>query len=71
VDGFGVLALMKKCPSCHAIMEEITSRAEVPELQKKHVKGTPGVSRTKVRFECTQCGHIEEEFAKSATAFGE
>jgi hypothetical protein len=52
-------------------MKETTTPIQIPELQKKPSESVPGVSRTKVRFECTQCGHTEEEFAKPAPAFGE
>ena len=40
---FGVSALMKKCPSCYAIMKETTTLTQVQELQKKPTEGTPRV----------------------------
>ena len=46
---------MKKCPSCYAIMRETTKPTPVPALD-----GTPAVSAARVRFECGQCGHMEE-----------
>ena len=59
---------MKKCPSCYAIMKETTMPTRVPTLQQKPADGTPGVSSLKVRHECTQCGHMEDAFAKPAPA---
>ena len=57
---------MKKCPSCYAIMKETTIATQVPTLQQKGADSMPGVSPHKVRHECTQCGHVEEAFAKPA-----
>jgi hypothetical protein len=54
---------MKKCPSCYAIMRESTSPTPVPALQRKPTDGTPEVSAARVRYECGQCGHMEESFA--------
>jgi hypothetical protein len=59
---------MKKCPSCYAIMMESTMPAEVPKLQQKSADCTPELSATKLRYECVQCGHMEEEFTKPAPA---
>jgi hypothetical protein len=59
---------MKKCPSCYAIMRESTKSTPVPALQRKPTDGTPGVSASRVRYECSQCGHMEESFAKPAPA---
>jgi hypothetical protein len=59
---------MKKCSSCYAIMRESTIPTPVPALQLKPTDGTPGVSSARVRFECSQCGHTEESFAKPAPA---
>jgi hypothetical protein len=52
---------MKKCPNCYAIMRETT---QVPRFQQKPSE----VSAIKVRYECTQCGHMEQAFAKQALA---
>ena len=52
---------MKKCPSCYAIMRETTKPTPVPD-------STPTVSAARVRYECGQCGHMEESFAKPAPA---
>jgi hypothetical protein len=57
---------MKKCPSCYAILKEMAMSAQVPNLQHKASEGTPGFSSTIMRYECTQCGHVEEEFQKPA-----
>ena len=57
---------MKKCPSCYAIMKETAFPTQGPDLQQKPVDGTPEISPVKIRFECTQCGHMEEAFAKPA-----
>jgi hypothetical protein len=59
---------MKKCPSCYAIMMESAIPARVPKLQQKPADCTPELSEIKRRYECVQCGHIEEEFAKPAPA---
>ena len=59
---------MKKCPSCYAIMRELTNPAPVPALQRKPADGIPEVSATRIRYECPQCGHTEEAFAKPAPA---
>ena len=59
---------MKKCPSCYAIMRESTTRTEVPALQQKPTDGAPEVSAVRVPYECSQCGHTEESFAKPAPA---
>jgi hypothetical protein len=59
---------MKKCPNCYAIMRESLTATPVPELQHKPIEGTPGVSEARVRYECSQCGHTEESFAKPAPA---
>jgi hypothetical protein len=59
---------MKKCPSCYAIMRESTKPTPVPALQRKPADGTPEVSAARVRFECGQCGHMEESFVKPAPA---
>jgi hypothetical protein len=61
---------MKKCPSCYAIMRELTKPTQVPTLQRKDAEGTPEVSATMIRYECGQCGHMEEEFAKPAPTVG-
>jgi hypothetical protein len=60
--------LMKKCPYCYAIMRESTKPTAVPELQRKATDGTPEVSAARARYECGQCGHMEESFAKPAPA---
>jgi hypothetical protein len=60
--------VMKKCPSCYAIMRESTEPTPVPALQQKPTDGTPEVSAVRVRYECSQCGHTEESFAKPAPA---
>ena len=57
---------MKKCPSCYAIMRELTKPTPVPALQRKPTE----VSAARVRYECSQCGHMEESFAKPAPALG-
>jgi hypothetical protein len=49
-----------------AIMREVTTPAPVPELQLKQTDSTPEVSAPRVRYECGQCGHVEESFAKPA-----
>ncbi len=59
---------MKTCPSCYAIMRESTKPSPVPALQLKPTDGTPQVSAVRVRYECGQCGHTEESFAKPAPA---
>ena len=59
---------MKKCPSCYAIMHESTQRTTIPGPQQKPTDGTPEVSAIRVRYECRQCGHTEESFAKPAPA---
>jgi hypothetical protein len=59
---------MKKCPSCYAIMRESTKPTPVPELQLKPTDSTPEVSAARVRYECGQCGQMEESFAKLAPA---
>jgi hypothetical protein len=59
---------MKKCPSCYAIMRESVTTTQIPELQYKPVDATPEVSAHRVRYECSQCGHAEESFAKPAPA---
>ena len=59
---------MKKCPSCYAIMREATTPSQVPALQLKLTEGTPEVSAARVRYECSQCGHTEDSFAKPARA---
>jgi hypothetical protein len=61
---------MKKCPSCYAIMIESTRSSPVPALQLKPTDETPGVSGTRVRYECRQCGHTEESFAKPTPKLG-
>jgi hypothetical protein len=57
---------MKRCSSCYAIMLESTIPTPVPALQYKEIDGTPEVSPTRVRYECSQCGHTEESFSKPA-----
>jgi hypothetical protein len=59
---------MKKCPSCYAIMHESITPTQVPESQHKSIDDTPKVSSARVRYECNQCGHTEESFAKPAPA---
>jgi hypothetical protein len=59
---------MKKCPSCYAIMRELIKPTPIPELQLKPTDSTPEVSASRVRYECGQCGHMEELFAKPAPA---
>jgi hypothetical protein len=59
---------MKKCPSCYAIMRELIKPTPVPALQLKPTEGAPGPSAARVRYECGQCGHMEESFAKPAPA---
>jgi hypothetical protein len=59
---------MKKCPSCYAIMRELTRPTSVPAMQLKATDGSPEVSAARVRYECGQCGHMEESFAKPAPA---
>jgi hypothetical protein len=54
---------MKKCPSCYAIMRELTKPTPVPATDS-----TPGVSAARVRYECGQCGHTEESFVKPTSA---
>jgi hypothetical protein len=54
---------MKKCPSCYAIMRESTKPTPVA-LQQNPYDGTLEVSKVRVRYECSQCGHMEESFAK-------
>ena len=49
---------MKKCPSCYAYMRESTP---VPD-------STPEASAAMVRYQCGQCGHMEQSFAKAAPA---
>jgi hypothetical protein len=44
-------------------MRETTKATPVPALD-----GTPEVSAARVRFECSQCGHMEESFVKPALA---
>jgi hypothetical protein len=58
---------MNMCPSCYAIM---TTPSQVSALQLKPTEGTPEVSAVRVRYECSQCGHTEESFAKPAPAPG-
>jgi hypothetical protein len=57
--GFSVSTGMKKCPNCYAFMKETT---QVPKLRQK----PPKVSGVKVRYECPQCGHMEEAVATGA-----
>jgi hypothetical protein len=59
---------MKKCPACYAIMRESITPTQIPELQHKPIDDTPAVSAARVRYECGQCGHMEESFAKPAPA---
>jgi hypothetical protein len=59
---------MKKCPTCYAIMREMVTPTQVPALQHKPSDETPEVSAARVRYECSQCGHTEESFAKPAPA---
>jgi hypothetical protein len=59
---------MKNCPFCYAIMRESTKPTQVPALQRKPIDSTPEVSAARVRYECGQCGHMEESFAKPAPA---
>jgi hypothetical protein len=59
---------MKKCPGCYAIMRESITPTQIPELQHKPIDSTPEVSGARVRYECGQCGHTEESFAKPAPA---
>jgi hypothetical protein len=59
---------MKKCPTCYAIMRESITLTQMPGLQNKLIDGTPKVSVTRIRYECSQCGHTEESFAKPALA---
>jgi hypothetical protein len=59
---------MKKCPSCYAIMRESTKPTPVAALQLKPTDSTPEVSAARVRYECGQCGHMEESFTKPARA---
>ena len=56
---------MRRCPSCYAFMREPTP---VPAQQLKPADSTPEVSAARVRYECVQCGHMEESFAKPAPA---
>jgi hypothetical protein len=57
---------MKKCPSCYAFMRESIKSTPVTALQRKGTDSTPEVSAARVRYECGQCGHMEESFAKPA-----
>jgi hypothetical protein len=57
---------MNMCPSCYAIMRESTTPCPVAALQLKPTEGAPEVSAVRVRYECSQCGHTEESFAKPA-----
>jgi hypothetical protein len=57
---------MKKYPSCYAILRESMTPSQIPELQHKSSDGTPEVSAATVRYDCSQCGHTEESFAKPA-----
>jgi hypothetical protein len=57
---------MKKCPSCYAIMREWTRPSPVDVMQLKPTDGMPEVSAARIRYECSQCGHTEELFAKPA-----
>jgi hypothetical protein len=59
---------MKKCPTCYAIMHQSITPTRIPDLQHKPIDGTPEVSADRVRYECSQCGHTEESFAKPAPA---
>lgn len=59
---------MKKCPSCYAIMKEKSTRTQVPKLQRKRSEGTSELSTVKVRYECKECGHMEEAFAPASPA---
>jgi hypothetical protein len=59
---------MKKCPSCYAIMREATTPSRVPAFPPKPTEGTPEISAVRVRYECSQCGHTEDSFAKPAPA---
>jgi hypothetical protein len=59
---------MKMCPSCYAIMKETTRPAQVPKMQLKPSEIGSEVPAVKVRYECTQCGHMEEAFAKPVLA---
>jgi hypothetical protein len=60
--------VMKKCPICYAIMRESITPTQMHELQHKPIDGTPKVSVAGIRYECSQCGHMEESFAKPALA---
>jgi hypothetical protein len=53
---------MKKCPSCYAIMRESAKPTPVA-LRQNPNNGTLEVSKLRVRYECSQCGHTEESFA--------
>jgi hypothetical protein len=57
---------MRRCPSCFAFMRELTKPTALPALQLKPTDSGPEVSATRVRYECVQCGHMEESFAKPA-----
>ena len=59
---------MKKCPSCYAIMRELIKETSVPVLQLKPADSAPEVSAARIRYECGQCGHMEESLTKPAPA---
>jgi hypothetical protein len=61
---FCVSVVMKKCPGCFAIMKETTTPLQVPQSQQKPSEPTPEILPVSVRYECTQCGHMEEELTK-------
>ena len=60
--------VMKKCPSCYAYMKETIAPTQVPKLQQTSAYDLPEVAAIRVRYECSQCGHMEESFAKPAPA---
>jgi hypothetical protein len=59
---------MKRCPGCYAIMRESSTLTQSPKFKHQPADSTAEVSPVKVRFECSQCGHMEEEFAKPVPA---
>ncbi len=57
--------VMKKCPSCYAIMHESTP---VPAMQRTPTDSNHEVPAARVLYECGQCGHMEELIAKPEPA---
>jgi len=57
---------MKKCPECYAIMREYKVPASAQRVQQRSSEPSPELPETVVQFECSQCGHTEQEVAKRA-----